>query len=180
MAIKHRFTSSIVDVGGGTYIQPTHWNDDHRFPPMQLFKGGSGTWLAAGALPSAITEFRNGAGTPMRFAFDMTNVTLVRVTVNVRSGSPAFASCAVGVQWAEMDSANSGSWWGIASGGTDGAWCGVGSGAFPTTLMGIKVGTWYPVNPSAAADGWVALRLVSFMGNGSLSPGIGDISVFVL
>lgn len=182
MSIKHRFVSSIPDIGGATQIQPTHWNDSHSYPPLHVQRVGHGTWIAWTAMPSAITELTRAAvvATPARFVFDMSNVTSIRVTANLQGGSPAFASAALGLQWSELD-ANVGSWWGVASGGTDAAWCGVGSGfSASAAARGVKVGTWYPANPSMVAAGWVALRVVGFMGNSSLGPGIGDISVFVL
>ena len=182
MPITHKFVSSITDVGGPTYVQPTHWNNDHNFPPMQLARIGNATWIEWTNMPSAITELQRAAvtATPMRFAYDFTYVNSVRLAVQMMGGSPAFASAALGLQWSEID-ANVGSWWGLASGGTNAAWCGVGSG-WPASAAarGVKIGTWYPVNPSARAAGWVNVRIVGFMGNSALDPGIGDVSVYVL
>lgn len=182
MAITHKFVSSIVDIGGGTYIQPTHWNDGHNFPPILAAIEGNGTWLAWANMPSAISELSRGGAvaTPMRFAYDFSFVSMVRLSVNLLGASAAFASAALGLQWTEID-ANVGSWWGIASGGTHAAWCGVGTG-FPASspARGVKIGTWFPVNPSAKAAGWVNCRVVGFMGDGALDPAFGDVSVFVL
>lgn len=182
MAVKHAFVSSIVDVGGATYIQPTHWNDNHTFPPLQIARVGNATWTAWTNMPSAITELNRAAvtATPMRIPYDLTYVDRIRLAANLHGGSVAFASAALGLQWAEID-ANVGSWWGVASGGTNAAWCGIGSGfAASDAARGVKIGTWYPINPSAKAAGWVLMRVVGFMGNGALDPGVGDISVFVL
>ena len=33
MGVKHPFVSLVADVGGPTYVQPTHWNAPHNTPP---------------------------------------------------------------------------------------------------------------------------------------------------
>ena len=184
MAIKHAFVSSVTDIGGPTYVQPTHWNSDHVFPPINIAinHGGShGFPVAWTNMPSTITELTKLAvvATHLRFPYDFTNVSRVRITA-LHGITQAFASAALGLQWSEID-ANVGSWWGIASGGTNAAWCGVGTG-WPASQLaqGVKVGTWQPVNPSAVAAGWVNCRVVGFMGNGAIDPSFGNIHVYVV
>lgn len=175
MPIEHRFESLIADVGGPTYVQPTHWNDNHIYPPLLAHAQSAGTRMNWVDMPSAITDFRGVPGA-YEFAYDFTNVSHVRV-VSGRATQIAFASAALGVQWQELN--NNGSWWGIASGGTSAAWCGLGSGAIATGLA-VKVGTWYPVNPSARAAGFVQCKFVGFMGDGVVDPYFGALQLFVL
>lgn len=174
MAIRHKFTSSMPDIGGGTYIQPTHWNDQHSHPPFLAMSITPTSGVAVNA-PSAYTNLPLGAS--QHGWFDFSQVQQVRLTALV-AASIGFASCQVMVEFSANGVAN---WFPLATGAT-GPFVGIGSGALATGIFALKSGSWFAVNPSAVAAGsaGVFLRFRTFMGDGAADPMLQDLKLFTL
>lgn len=124
MAIKHPFQSLVTDIGGPTYIQPTHWNSPHNAPADRVFDWDPGIALASFALPSTAGptgfEFYNNADNGQRGAFDFTYVDTLRLAAGIASianGPINGGSAALRFQY--MASGFPGSWYSFdATGGS--------------------------------------------------------------
>jgi hypothetical protein len=175
MGVKHKFVSSVADVGGGTYVQPTHWNDTHKNPPFMVLSDAAASGLGWTNQPSAYTEFLGVARN--RTWFDFSNVDLVRMAAGI-GGSIGFASAQLMAQFSPDDGVN---WYPLATGAT-GPFVGLGSGAIATGINNVKVGSWFSINPSAVAAGsaGVHVRVMGFMGDGAADPWVTGYHIFVL
>jgi hypothetical protein len=130
VAIKHPFTSLITDIGGPTYVQPTHWNSPHNTPPFRIFDldpGAGSLGFASFGIPSSASwaqlgaEFPDGglipAGGGARGKFDFTFVDTVQLAVGVGSGHGFIGSAALRFEY--MASGFPGSWYSFdATGGS--------------------------------------------------------------
>jgi hypothetical protein len=123
VSIKHPFVSLITDVGGPTYVQPTHWNSPLNAPAFRLYD-----WDAGAVIPSfgiGSTANLNGTGWEFpaldtaaigRGAFDFTYVDTVRLGVSRASNANtgAVAAGSVALRFEYMASGFPGSWYSFA------------------------------------------------------------------
>ena len=130
MAIKHPFTSLVTDIGGPTYVQPTHWNSPHNTPPFRLYDfdaGSASLGLASFGISSSASwaqlgaEFPDGALIPaagaVRGKFDFTYVDTIQLFAGVGSGHGYIGSAALRYEY--MASGFPGSWYSFdATGGS--------------------------------------------------------------
>lgn len=175
MSIKHKFSSSVPDIGGATYVQPTHWNDTHLAPPFCAMDDKAASGMGWANQPSAYTEFLGVARN--RGWYEFSQVSQVRLAAGI-GGSIGFASAQL---LAEFSPDNGGAWYPLATGAT-GPFVGIGSGAIATGINNVKIGSWFAINPSAVAAGTagVLVRMSGFMGDGAADPWITGYQVFVL
>jgi hypothetical protein len=116
--IRHPFVSLITDVGGPTYVQPTHWNQPHNAPPIKILDYAPAT-LASIAIPSTAGptgyEYYDNTSAQRR-NFDFTYIDTVNIFAGVASHL-AGASAALRLQY--MPSGFPGSWYSFdATGGS--------------------------------------------------------------
>jgi hypothetical protein len=130
LAIKHPFTSLITDIGGPTYIQPTHWNQPHNTPPFRLYdvdQGAASLGVASFGIPSSASYAQLGAAWPdgnlltsaggARGQFDFTYVDTISLAIGVASGHGNIGSA--GFRFQYMASGFPGSWYSFdATGGS--------------------------------------------------------------
>lgn len=126
MAIKHGFTSLVTDIGGPTYIQPTHWNAPHNTPPFRIFDFDPGAAPASFGIPSTAgptaMEFPAGDNAAFnRGRVDFTNIDNIYLAAGLASiqntGGVAGGSVALRLQY--MPSGFPGSWYSFdATGGS--------------------------------------------------------------
>lgn len=125
MAVKHPFTSLITDVGGPTYIQPTHWNSPHNAPPVRIFDWDAGATVASYGIPSTAgptgLEFPIHTGAGGYGAFDFTYVDNMRLAVGLASigNTGGVNAGSVALRFQYMASGFPGSWYSFdATGGS--------------------------------------------------------------
>jgi hypothetical protein len=127
MGIKHAFVSLVTDVGGPTYVQPTHWNAPLNAPDFQLidFTGLLPTAVSSMACPSTAGAtgfefFDNNADGRGRKALNTTFVDSLQMYVgmaSIQSGPIDTGSAALRLQY--MASGFPGSWYSFdATGGS--------------------------------------------------------------
>lgn len=189
MAIKHPFTSLVTDIGGPTYVQPTHWNSGHNSPPFHIYKlpamamGGGTAGASIGIASSASwgqlsAELVDGALIPaagaQRSAFDFTYVDTVQLAAgrasNANTGAVTGGSVALCMQY--MASGFPGSWYAFDATGGSGPFVSVATGANATLYLASANGLMFgpSVAVSAAAKALpqpLTIRLAAKGGNGS-------------
>lgn len=124
MAIKHPFVSLVPDVGGPTYVQPTHWNSPHNTPAFRIYDFDPGVSPASQACPSTAGptgyEFFDNTSGAQRGAFDFTYVDTLQLGLGMASiaNGPAGAGSAA-LRFQYMASGFPGSWYSFdATGGS--------------------------------------------------------------
>lgn len=182
MGVKHGFVSSIVDVGGGTYIQPTHWNAPHNTPPFKVWDFNPGIAAASFGIPSTGgatgLEFPNNTGL-LRAAFDFTFVDNLRIVGGVAS---VWALGSTALRFQYSPSGFPGSWYSFDATGGSGPFLSVGSGNNASLYLlasnGAQAGPTVAVGAAAKAlPQPLDVRLAGYGGNGS-GIGLGNIDVF--
>jgi hypothetical protein len=175
--------SSVANIGGGTYIQPTHWNDQHAAPMWRAYDFDPGLAPASFGIPSTAgasgMEFPNN--TPLlRGAYDFTNVTNIYVAAVVAS-TFALGSTALRFQYAP--SGFPGSWYSFDATGGSAPFVSVASGNNASMYLAGSNGAMF--GPTAAVSAAAKalpqplnVRLAGYGGNGS-APQLGPIDVFV-
>lgn len=124
MSVKHPFTSLVTDIGGPTYVQPTHWNQPHNNPPYRIYDFDPGVVPASMACPSTAGptgfEFFDNVSGVQRGMFDFTYVDYLvggAGVASIANGPAAAASAALRFQYAA--SGFPGSWYSFdATGGS--------------------------------------------------------------
>lgn len=126
MAVKHPFVSLVTDIGGPTYVQPTHWNSPHNAPPVSVFQFDPPVAAASFGIPSTAgptgMEYPAGdAAAVGRQAYDFTYVDTIQLFAGIASiqntGGVAAGSVALRFQYAA--SGFPGSWYSFdATGGS--------------------------------------------------------------
>lgn len=181
MSIKHKFVSSVVSIGGGTYIQPTHWNDQHNAPPWSVYAVLPAT-IASWAIPSTAGptgyEFYDNSAA-LRGIFDFGNVDTVNLFAGVASHL-AGASTAVRLQY--MASGFPGSWYSFDATGGSLPFVSLASNAnaslYQLASNGMRVGVLATVSAAAKAlPQPLAIRLAGYGGSGTYT-GLGNLNVF--
>lgn len=175
MPPRHAYVSSAPDIGGPSYVQPTHWNAPHLSPPFSPLMISDAAAQAWSNMPAAITEFR-GLNI-FRTVCDLAQVDTSRLAVMVAAtlGSPSSRL------EAQYSINNGASWYSLASAsglsGSAGPWVALGSvSGAPNKVV---VSSWFPVHPSARG-GSTMLRLAGYWGDGAQDPQFGQATLFVL
>lgn len=182
MAVKHKFVSSVPDVGGPTYVQPTHWNAAHNFPPFQIAEWPMGPTLASWNVPSTAGptgfEFYDNSAA-QRQAYDFTYVDTMYLAVGVASHL-AGASTALRLQY--MPSGFPGSWYSFDATGASGPFVSLASNnngsIYALASNGPRLSASVAVSAAVKAlPQPVVMRIAGYGGVGTYT-GIGNIDVF--
>jgi hypothetical protein len=182
VGVKHKFTSLVANVGGPTYVQPTHWNDDHAHPPMQAWEFTPGIAAASFGIPSTAgpTGFEFFGNTPLlRGAFDFTNVDTLQMIAGVAS---AFALGSAALRFQYSPSGFPGSWYSFDATGGSAPFVSIASGNNASMYLlgsnGAMLGPSAVVSAAAKAlPQPLDVRVAGYGGNGS-AIGLGNIDVF--
>lgn len=181
MAVKHPFTSLVTDVGGPTYVQPTHWNAPHTTPPFRIFDWDAG----AAAASFGIGSTANLLGTAWEFPaldssghgrgmFDFTNVDTVTLGVsrasNANTGAVSGGSVALRLEY--MASGFPGSWYSFSATGGSAPFVSLATAANASQYLASANGLMYSasVTVSGAAKALpqpLTTRVAGYGGNGS-------------
>lgn len=179
MPIKHPFVSLVTDIGGPTYVQPTHWNQSHNTPPFRIYDWDSGVLPATFGIASTAgptgNEFPNldtsGHGRGM---FDFTYIDTVTLGVsrasNANTGAVAAGSVALRFQY--MASGFPGSWYSFDATGGSAPFVSLATANNASQYLASANGLMYSasVTVSAAAKALVmplTTRVAGYGGNGS-------------
>lgn len=181
MGVKHPFVSLITDIGGPTYIQPTHWNSPHNTPPFKLYDIAAAT-LASYAVPSTAgaTGYEFYDNTPaQRQAFDFTYVDNLVMAIGVASHL-AGASAAIRFQY--MASGFPGSWYSFDATGGSGPFVSLASNnnasIYALASNGPRLSATVAVSAAAKAlPQPLTTRIAGYGGSGTYT-GIGNIDIF--
>lgn len=182
MAVKHRFVSSIISIGGATYAQPTHWNDSHNAPPFAAWEFAPGLAAASFGMPSTAgatgLEFPNNTSL-LRQKFDFTNVDGLQVFAGIASFGPGPSSA---LRFQYSPSGFPGSWYSFDATGGSAPFISVASNTNASLYLlasnGMQVGPSVAVGAAAKAlPQPLSCRLAGYGGNGS-AVGVALIDVF--
>ena len=181
MGIKHRFVNLVTDIGGPTYTQPTHWNDNHAYPPFRVFDFDPG-----GVSPSfGIGSTANLAGTGWEYpaldtagigrgGFDFTNVDAIVGGVsrasNANTGAVSGGSVALRFQY--MASGFPGSWYSFDATGGSAPFISLATGnnasLYLASANGLMFSASVPISAAAKAlPQPLTTRWAGYGGNGS-------------
>lgn len=181
MGVKHPFVSSVVDIGGPTYVQPTHWNSPHNVPPFLVWDFDPGIVAPSFGVPSTAgaTGFEFPNNTPLlRGRYDFTYLDNIYIAAGIASAGLG-ASSSFRLQyspsgfpgsWYSFDAtAGSGPFVSLASNTNASIWL-LGSNGMifgPTSQVGAAV---------KALTQPLSIRLAAYGGNGS-AVGVGKLDV---
>jgi hypothetical protein len=190
LGIKHAFISLITDVGGPTYIQPTHWNAPLNAPPFRVFDWDPGATAIAASVPShttgaldSVAEFPLNTGGAGRGGFNFGYVDTIQLAVGVASalncpqstGSTAF-------RFQYMASGFPGSWYSFDATGGSAPFISVATAnnasLYLASTNGLRLSA--SVTVSAAAKALpqpLTTRIAGFGGSASSTVGVGKIVV---
>ena len=178
MAIKHPFTSLVPDVGGPTYVQPTHWNQDHNAPAFRIYDWDAGAAAASFGIPSTAGptgfEFFDNTSAGQRGLFDFTYVDSITFGVsrasNANTGAVTGGSVALRFQY--MASGFPGSWYSFDATGGSAPFVSLATGNNASLYLASANGLMYSASVplSAAIDALpqpLTTRVAGYGGNGS-------------
>ena len=188
MAIKHPFMSLVTDVGGPTYVQPTHWNQSHNAPAFRIFDWDPGIALASFAQPSTAGptgfEFFNNVDMGQRGGFDFTYADTIQMGVAVGSITTglATAGASAALRFQYMASGFPGSWYSFDATGGSAPFISLATAnnasIYLASANGLRLSA--SVTVSAAAKALpqpLTTRMAAYGGHGSAAP-IGKIVVW--
>lgn len=184
MSVKHPFVSSVIDIGGATYVQPTHWNAPHNTPPFKVWDFNPGIAAASFGIPSTAgatgLEFPNNTSL-LRAAFDFTFVDSLKLVAGIASAGPGPSSA---LRFQYSPSGFPASWYSFDATG--------GSGPFISLASNTNASLWLLASNGAMAGPSVAVsaaakalpqplvvRLAGYGGNGT-AVGLGNVDVFAI
>lgn len=183
MGVKHPFTSLVADIGGPTYVQPTHWNSPHNTPPFKIADLAIGPTLASW-VPASTASVNIGYeyydNTPaQRQTFDFTYVDYITMGVGVAS-SLAGASTSMRLQY--MPSGFPASWYSFDATGGSGPFVVLASNNNASIYLlgsnGPRLGATVTVSAAVKAlPQPLTIRFAGFGGSGTYV-GIGNADVF--
>ena len=182
MGVKHKFVSLIANIGGATYVQPTHWNDTHAAPPFLAWEFSPGLVAASFGIPSTAgatgLEFPVNTGL-LRQRFDFANVDTLQIVAAVASQGLGPSSA---LRFQYSPSGFPGSWYSFDATG--------GSAPFISLASNTNASLWLvgsngpAFGPSAAISAAakaltqpLVCRIAGYGGNGS-AVGLANINVF--
>lgn len=182
MGVKHGFVSSVTDVGGPTYVQPTHWNAPHLSPPIHLWDFAGQLAAASFGIPSTsgATGFEFPNNSPLlRQRWDFTNIDYVYLAVGVAS---TFAGASTALRLQYSPSGFPGSWYSFDATGGSAPFVSVASAnnasAYLLGSNGMRFGPTAVVSAAAKAlPQPLNIRVAGYGGNGS-AIGVGNIDSF--
>lgn len=188
MAIKHPFTSNVTDIGGPTYVQPTHWNQAHNAPPVTMFDFSPGAAASFGipstAGPTGLPwpDNTSAAGYEnLDFTYIDRITFLVGRASNANTGAVTGGSVAMRLQY--MASGFPGSWYSFDATGGSAPFVSVATGnnasLYLASANGQMMGSGTCV-VSAAAKALpqpLTTRIAGYGGNGS-AIFIGQMNVY--
>lgn len=189
MGVKHPFTSLVTDIGGPTYVQPTHWNAPHNTPPFQIYQFDPPAVAASFGIPSTAgptaMEFPMGDLAAVgREAYDFTYIDTIQLFAGVASiqntGGVAAGSVALRFQYAP--SGFPGSWYSFDATGGSAPFISLATGNNASIYLASTNGPMKSasVAVSAAAKALpqpLMIRAAGYGGNGS-ALNLGVINVF--
>lgn len=183
MGIKHGFVSSVVDIGGPTYVQPTHWNAPHLSPPIHIWDFAGQLAAASFGIPSTAGgtgfEFPNNTGL-LRQRWDFTNIDNVYLAVGLASVFGLSASASLRLQYSP--SGFPGSWYSFDATAGSAPFVSVASGNTASLYLlgsnGMRFGPTGPVSAAAKAlPQPLNIRVAGYGGSPS-GIGVGNIDSF--
>lgn len=189
MGVKHPFVSLVTDVGGPTYVQPTHWNAPHNTPPFSVFQFDPGGAAASFGIPSTAgptgTEFPAADVSAIgRSAFDFTYVDTLRLAAGLASiaNTGAVAGGSVALRFQYAPSGFPGSWYSFDATGGSAPFLSVATANNASIFLASTNGPMFSasVAVSAAAKALpqpLMTRLAGYGGNGS-AIAVGMVNVF--
>lgn len=189
MAVKHPFTSLVTDVGGPTYVQPTHWNSPHNAPPFQVFQFDPGVAVASFGIPSTAgptgMEFPAADAAALgRGSFDFTYVDTLRFAAALASiqNTGGVAAGSVGLRFQYAPSGFPGSWYSFDATGGSAPFISCATANNASQYLASTNGQMFSasVTVSAAAKALpqpLMTRVAGYGGNGS-AVAVGMVNVF--
>lgn len=182
MSIRHGFSSGVPNIGGPTYVQPTHWNAPHTAPPLKVWDFNPGLAAASFGIPSTAgpTGFEFPNNTPMlRAMFDFTNVDQLYLVAGVASAGPGPSSA---LRFQYSPSGFPGSWYSFDATGGSGPFISLASNTNASLYLlgsnGAQLGPTVAVSAAAKALAQpLQVRVAGYGGNGT-GIGFGNIDVF--
>lgn len=179
MGVKHGFVSSVANIGGATYVQPTHWNAPHQTPPFIAYRFDPWPGAASTILPSAAvpTDLFGTNWLSLRETIDFTNVDYLYITAFIASQMNLSASAALRFQYSP--SGQAASWYAFDATGGSGPFLSIAS------AVGVVGGSWGHVIGATVAVGAAVKALaqpvrtrVAGLGGSATTLLIGEIEVF--
>lgn len=188
MAIKHPFVSLITDVGGPTYIQPTHWNQPLNAPAFRAFDWDPGATVASFGIPSTAGptgfEFQENAAGGFRGALEVTYIDNMRLAVGLASiaNTGGVNAGSVALRFQYMASGFPGSWYSFDATGGSLPFVSLATGnnasLYLASTNGLRLSPSCTVSAAAKAlPQPLTTRLAGYGGNGS-ALAFGKIVVF--
>lgn len=178
MAIKHPFISLVTDIGGPTYVQPTHWNAPHNAPAARVYDWDSSAAAASFGIPSTAGptgfEFVDNTSAAARGMFDFTYTDALIAGLsrasNANTGAVSGGSVAMRFQY--MASGFPGSWYSFDATGGSAPFISLATGNNASLYLASTNGLMYSasVPVSAAAKALpqpLTTRWAGYGGNGS-------------
>ena len=182
MGVKHKFVSLITNIGGPTYVQPTHWNDAHLAPPFAAWEFSPGLAAASFGIPSTAgaTGFEFPSNTPLlRQKYDFTNVDGIQIAAGIASFGPGPSSA---LRFQYSPSGFPGSWYSFDATGGSAPFISLASNTNASLYLlasnGMMVGPSVAISAAAKAlPQPLNCRLAGYGGNGT-AIGVANIDVF--
>lgn len=177
MGVKHPFVSLVTDVGGPTYVQPTHWNQPHNTPAFRIYDFDPGVTPASMACPSTAGptgfEFFDNTSGGQRGGFDFTyvdNIILGAGVASIANGPAGAASTALRFQYSP--SGFPGSWYSFDATGGSGPFVGLATAhnasLYLASANGLRLSATVAVSAAAKAlPQPLSTRLAVYGGGGS-------------
>jgi hypothetical protein len=189
VAIKHPFTSLVTDIGGPTYIQPTHWNAPLNAPAFRIYDFDPGVLPASMALPSTAGptgyEFFDNTSAAQRGKCDFTYIDTVQLFAGVASianGPAAAGSAALRFQYAP--SGFPGSWYSFDATGGSGPFVSLATAAnaslYLASANGLRFSASVAVSAAAKALPQPLMTRIAGYGGGGSGILLGKLVVFGL
>lgn len=187
MGIKHPFTSLVTDVGGPTYVQPTHWNSPHNAPPFRVFDFDPGVLPASMACPSTAGptgfEFFDNTSAAERGTFDfgfVDNIWLGAGIASIANGPINGGSAALRFQYAP--SGFPGSWYSFDATGGSGPFVMLATAnnasLFLASANGLRLSPTVAVSAAAKALPQPLMTRIAEYGGGGSGVLLGKLVVF--
>lgn len=192
MAIKHPFTSLVTDIGGPTYIQPTHWNSPLNAPAFRVYDWDAGATVFAASVAShttgaldSVSEFPFNTGAGGRGGFDFTYVDTIRLGIGCASVlNVAQAAGSTAFRFQYMASGFPGSWYSFDATGGSAPFVSLATGnnasLYLASTNGMRLSPSSTVGAAAKAlPQPLTTRIAGYGGNGS-ALAFGKIVVFAV
>jgi hypothetical protein len=189
VAIKHGFVSLVTDIGGPTYVQPTHWNQPHLSGAHRIYDFDPGITPATMAMPSTAGptgyEFYDNTSAAQRGGFDFTYIDSIQLFAGVASianGPAAAGSAALRFQYAP--SGFPGSWYSFDATGGSAPFVSMATAAnaslYLASANGLRFSATVTVSAAAKALPQPLMTRIAGYGGGGSAVLLGKLAVFGL